>query len=113
MLSIAVHNIQIRASHGMYPEEAILGNDFEVDVDVCLPVTIKDDWPLIDYARISEIVHFVLLAEAVPLLEMLVRDIWLKINQEWPELSHIKITIRKLNPQMKGSNKHAQVTFES
>lgn len=113
MLSVAVHNIQVRGPHGMYPEEALLGNDFEIDVEVFLPVSIRDDWPLIDYARISEIVHFVLQAEPVPLLEMLVRDIWLKIKQEWPELSRIKVVVRKLKPPMKGNIRHAQVTFDA
>lgn len=112
MLSIAVNNIQIRAGHGMYPEEAIRGNDFEVDVAVFLPIGIQDDWPLIDYSRISEIVHFVMLAETVPIMEMLVQDIWIRIKQEWPELAKIRVAIRKLNPPMKGDVHHAQVSFE-
>lgn len=112
MLSISVHNILIRAPHGMYPEEAIMGNDFEVDVEVKLPVSIIDDWPLVDYARITEIVYFVMHAKTVPLLEMLVREIWMKIKEEWTELSLVKVSIRKLNPPMNASVKHAQVTFE-
>ena len=75
MLSVSLHNIRIRAPHGLYPEEALHGNDFEVDIDVRLPATIGENWPLIDYARISEIVHDVVKGKTVPLLEMLVQDI--------------------------------------
>jgi dihydroneopterin aldolase len=96
----------------MYPEEAARGNDFEVDIDVRLPVTISEDWPLIDYVRISEIVHFVMRGDTVPLLEMLAQAIFLKIREEWPMLSHIKVCIRKMHPPMPGDIRAAQVCFE-
>jgi dihydroneopterin aldolase len=112
MLTISLHCIRIHGPHGMYPEEAERGNDFEVDVDVRLPATIKDEWPLVDYSRINEIVQGVMKGERVPLLEMLVRDIWQQIRFEWPQLTHIKVTIRKMHPPMKGNVKAAQVCFE-
>lgn len=112
MLTVSLHSIRIHGPHGLYPEEAVTGNDFEVDVDVRLPATINDEWPLIDYTRINEIVRLVIEGERVPLLEMLVRDIWLRLRKEWPQLSHIKVCIRKLHPPMKGNIKAAQVCFE-
>jgi dihydroneopterin aldolase len=96
----------------MYPEEALHGNDFEVDVDVRLPATIGENWPLIDYARISEIVHDVVGGKTVPLLEMLVQEIFIQLRGEWPVLSHIRVTIRKMHPPMPGDVKYAQVCFE-
>ena len=101
MLTISLHCIRIHGPHGLYPEEAETGNDFEVDVDVRLPATIKDEWPLVDYSRINDIVRSVMKGERVPLLEMLVRNIWMGIRAEWPQLTHIKVTIRKLRPPMK------------
>lgn len=112
MLTISLHCIRLHAPHGLYPEEAARGNDFEVDVDVRLPANIKDDWPLVDYARINELVRGVMLGERVPLLEMLVRDIWQALRKEWPQLSHIKVCIRKLHPPMEGQVRAAQVCFE-
>ena len=112
MLSVSLHNIRIRGPHGMYPEEAITGNDFEVDIDVRLPATIGEDWPLVDYSRISEIVHEVMQGKAQPLMEMLVQDIYGQIRREWPMLSHIKVTVRKMNPPMPGDVRYAQVCFE-
>jgi len=112
MLTVSLHNIQIRAQHGLYPEEAIRGNDFEIDIDVRFPATLEDDWPLIDYARINEIVRFVVEGERVPLLEMLARDIFIKLRAEWPILSHIKVCIRKMKPPVPGNVDYAQVCFE-
>ncbi len=112
MLTISLHHIHIRGPHGMYPEEAIHGNDFEVDIDARLPVIIGEDWPLIDYARISEIVHFVLKGDPVPLLEMLAQAIYVRMREEWPVLTHIKITIRKMYPPMPGDVRYAQICFE-
>lgn len=112
VLTVSLHHIRIRAPHGLYPEEAARGNDFEVDVDTRLPVTIGEDWPLIDYARISEIVHIVMNGDAMPLLEMLAQEIFRKLRAEWPILSHIKVTIRKMHPPMPGDVRYAQVCFE-
>ena len=112
MLTISVHNIEIRAGHGLYPEEAIKGNDFEVDVDVQLPAKISDEWPLIDYSRVNEIVKAVMQGETVPLLEMLVKKIFSSIQNEWPQLTNIKVCIRKMHPPMPGTVKYAQVCFE-
>ncbi len=102
----------MRGPHGLYPGEAERGNDFEVDVDVRIPAAIDEDWPLIDYARLSEIVHSVMNGDTVPLLEMLVREIWKRIRAEWPQLSHIKVAIRKMHPPMPGKVAYAQVCFE-
>lgn len=113
MLSISLHTIRIRAPHGLYPEEAERGNDFEVDVEVRLPAGIGDEWPLIDYARIHEFAGAVMNGVRVPLLEMLVRDIWLRIRKEWPQLSFIRVCVRKLRPPMGGDVEAAQVCFES
>ena len=113
MLSISLRNIRIRAPHGLYPEEAERGNDFEIDVDVRLPAGITDEWPLIDYARIHELTHEVMAGARVPLLEMLVREIWLRIRKEWPQLAFIRVCVRKLRPPMGGDVEAAQVCFES
>lgn len=112
MLTISLQCIRVRGPHGLYPEEAQRGNDFEVDVDVRLPATIQEEWPLIDYAHISELVHNVMQGARVPLLEMLVRDVWQRIRKEWPQLTHIKVSIRKLHPPMEGNVRAAQVCFE-
>jgi 7,8-dihydroneopterin aldolase/epimerase/oxygenase len=112
MLTISLQNIRLHGPHGLYAEEAELGNDFEIDVDLRLPATITEDWPLIDYTRINDIVRLVMRGERVPLLEMLVRDIWKRLRAEWPQLSHIRVAIRKLRPPMKGDIRAAQVCFE-
>ncbi len=112
MLSISLHSISLHGPHGMYAEEADNGNDFEVDVTVRLPAQITDEWPLIDYARINELVRQVVKGARVPLLEMLVRDVWTRIRSEWPQLTHIKVSIRKLRPAIKGNIKSAEVCFE-
>jgi dihydroneopterin aldolase len=112
MLTVSLHCIRLHGPHGLYPEEVERGNDFEVDVDVRLPATINEDWPLVDYARINELVRAVMLGPRVPLLEMLVRDIWKSMRKEWPHLTHIKVAIRKLHPPMEGQVRAAQVCFE-
>lgn len=113
MLTVSLDTICIRGPHGLYPEEAINGNDFEIDVRLSLPITIDQDWPLLDYSRVNEIVRSVLTGETVPLLEMLVRDIYTRIRLEWPDLSLIRVCVRKMHPPMPGKVNFAQVCFEA
>jgi dihydroneopterin aldolase len=113
MLTVSLDTIQIRGPHGLYPEEAINGNDFEIDVRLSLPTTIDEDWPLLDYSRVSEIVHAVMKGETVPLLEILVRDIYNRLRDEWPDLGLVRVCVRKMQPPMPGMVNYAEVCFES
>ncbi len=37
MLTVSLHGIKVHAPHGLYEQEHVLGNNFEVDVDIWLP----------------------------------------------------------------------------
>lgn len=113
MLTVSLNTIKIRGPHGLYPEEAIHGNDFEIDIVLQIPVGIKDEWAWVDYSRVNEIVREVMLGETVPLLETLVRDIYTRIKDEWPHLAKVQVCVRKLNPPMPGTVNYAQVCFEA
>ena len=40
MLTISLKGLRFYAFHGVYPEEKIIGNQFEIDLDIeCIPVS--------------------------------------------------------------------------
>jgi dihydroneopterin aldolase len=96
----------------MYEEEKILGNHFEVDVDLTLPVPGGSSLPFADYTQIHALVHeemqrrAALLEEVIPLLHA-------ALCETFPAAQRIRIAIRKMAPPMSGEVAYAQVVFET
>ena len=109
---VSLHRIRVHAPVGMYAEEKILGNDFEVDVDVTLPVPAGSSLPFADYTRIHAIVleemrrRAALLEEVIPLMHT-------ALAEAFGDHTAIRIAIRKLHPPMVGEVGYAQVVYET
>lgn len=109
MLTVSLHGIQITAPHGLYPEEHVLGNVFEIDVDIELLDV--QPWPYADYTIIQRIVSEVFHLQG-QLLETFVYNIHTALKAEFSKAIKIKVAVRKLNPPMPGAVKYAQVCYE-
>lgn len=109
MLTVSLHGIKIHAPIGMYPEERILGNMFEIDVDVWLPDT--HPWPFTDYTLIQKTVSAIF-KQPGELIETFVYDIHDALRQQITKAEKIRVAIRKLHPPMEGDVAYAQVCFE-
>jgi dihydroneopterin aldolase len=111
MLSVSLHGIRLHAPHGLYPQEHVLGNDFEVDVDVFINVTHNQPWPFVDYALIQNIVANVF-EQPGQLLETFVHNIYSALKLNIANTEKIKVAVRKLHPPLNGDVRYAQVCFE-
>ena len=111
MLTISLHGIQLHAKVGLYPEEKIKGNDFEIDVDVWANTEKGEPLPFYDYALIHDIVVAAFNIEA-ELLEELVQDIHSQLKMAFPEAEKIKVSVRKLRPPLAADVRYSQVCFE-
>lgn len=109
MLTVSLHKIKLTAPHGLYPQEHILGNTFEVDADVQLPDA--QPWPYADYTIIHRVVNEVFHKEG-QLLETFVYNIHSALKTEFPFALSVKVTVRKLNPPMTGVTGYSQVCYE-
>jgi len=109
MLSVSLKSIRLTAPHGLYPQEHILGNDFEVDVDIYLPDS--QPWPYADYTLIQSTVAEVFHKEG-QLLETFVYNIHSALKASFPVSLKVKVAVRKLHPPMPGEVAHAQVCYE-
>jgi dihydroneopterin aldolase len=110
MLTVSLHGIKIHAPHGLYPEEHILGNAFEIDVDIWLNDT--QPWPFADYSLIQKTVATIFQMEG-QLLETFVLNIHTALKENFPIAEKIRVAVRKLNPPMTGEVAYAQVCYES
>ena len=109
MLTVSLNSIKLNAPHGLYPQEHILGNSFEVDADLTLPDA--QPWPYADYTLIQQAVSDVFHKEG-QLLETFVCNIHTALKEVFPFALKVKVTVRKLHPPMSGQVAYAQVCYE-
>ncbi len=110
MLTVSLHGIKIHAPHGLYPQEHILGNAFEVDVDVWLPDA--QPWPFADYTLIRQTVSDIF-QQPGQLLEKFTYNSHTALKELFPVAEKIKVCVRKLHPPMPGEVRFAQVCYEA
>jgi 7,8-dihydroneopterin aldolase/epimerase/oxygenase len=109
MFTVSLHQIKIIAAIGLYPQEKILGNRFEVDIEV----DVKDytEKRFVDYTLLNELIHKAF-EQDEKILEVLALKIFKATKNQFPFVQRIKITLRKMNPPMQGDISYAQVVFE-
>ena len=110
MLTVSLHGIKIIAPHGLYPQEHILGNTFEVDVDVFLPHALP--WPFADYTVIRQVVADIFQLPG-QLLETFVYNIHTALKASFPVAEKIKVSIKKMHPPMPGDVAYSMVCYEA
>ena len=101
------------AFHGVYEEERVKGNKFEVDLTIDYPYEDKvaDDQldNTIDYAELYEIVKTVM-DKPANLLEHLAVSIRDQINDKFEHIEQVNVTVTKFNPPINGRCEKAEVT---
>jgi len=105
MITISIHGAEFFAYHGFYPEEQKLGNKFLVDVEVSfLPLTnMKEDKisNTVDYEQLYNMVDEQM-KHTRKLIETVAQAIVDQIKNNFPVVEKIQISIKKLNPPLKG-----------
>jgi dihydroneopterin aldolase len=109
MLTVSLHKIKIHAPIGLYPQENILGNVFEADVDIWL--SDAQPWPFADYTLVQKTVADTF-EQPGQLLETFVLNIHTALKQNFPAAEKIRVAVRKLHPPMPGDVAYAQVCYE-
>ena len=99
MITIHLSRLQFHALHGVYPAEALTGNDFEVDVDVKYEesgMELTDIDAMINYEQLFSIVYN-RMQIPTPLLETVANVVVEDIKAMYPYILSVKISIMKLN----------------
>jgi dihydroneopterin aldolase len=114
MLSIHLHNITLHGHHGIYDEEKLLGNDFELNITIKhspqrLPVRHLAD--TVDYIAVYELVKK-RMAIPTALLETLATEIAQEILAQFSLAEAVFISIRKLYPPVSQLDGSVGVSFE-
>jgi dihydroneopterin aldolase len=100
MLSIHLHNVKFFAYHGLYEEEKIKGNEFEIDVivnyvEINLPIISINQ--TINYELVFELIRE-RMRHPTELLETIAIDIAHKILNDFSLAEEVFLSIKKIQP---------------
>ncbi|MEM9835927.1 MAG: dihydroneopterin aldolase [Bacteroidota bacterium] len=102
---IGLEDVRFHAPHGFYEEEHLAGNEFSIDVEVesnILGAATQDDLGgTVNYSTI----YYLLQAEMkkpTQLLEALAYRMAARIQNQFPQVSSVRLRLRKLNPPLGG-----------
>lgn len=114
MNTISLHGAEFFAYHGFYPEEQKLGSKFIVDVDVDFTpgADLKDDniGGTINYEQLYEIVEEQM-KQTKKLIETVARNILDDAKRRLPAAKAVRVSIKKLNPPLKGKVGYSCITL--
>jgi dihydroneopterin aldolase len=112
-MTIELKGLRFFAEHGMYAEEKKVGNEFEVDVSVVYKTpkkTITSIEETVNYVEIYRIIEDEF-KERKLLLETCAMLICEKVQQVFPEIKNISISIKKINPPITNFTGYVGVRF--
>ena len=114
MLTIHLKDIRCFAHHGIFAEEKILGNEYEIDILIqCTTHSglIQHLNETIDYATVYQLLQERMI-RPTPLLETIASDFSYMILQEFPLAKNIRFSIHKMHPPIEGLVGQVGVIFE-
>ncbi len=114
MLTIELQQLIFHAHHGIYAEERTVTNSFEVNLAVSLPETgsaYNSTEDTISYVNLYAIVKQKI-QDPVFLLEKICKGIILKIKQQYPQVTEIRISIYKLRAPIENFTGRVGVTMQ-
>lgn len=115
MDKLVLKGLRFHGLHGVYEEEKIIGNTFEVDLAFSLSLqeaAQNDDLDkTIDYAKARDIVAEILEKNSLNLIETLCFKIGSQLVKNF-KVQEVEVKVRKMNPPMEGETEYSEVTMQ-
>ena len=111
--TIELNCIRFFGEHGMYEKEKKVGNEFEVDVSIVCKSPkkiINSIEQTINYAEVYRIIREEF-AQRKFLLETVAMQMADHLQQQFPEIETVKISIRKLHPPITNFSGSVGITY--
>lgn len=110
---IQLRDVMIYAQHGVMPEERVLGNQYRVNVRLCIDAEsfVEDDLSkTVSYADVFDVLKMTMGIPAA-LLETVVVRFAKEVKRRWPMIKHGEIEIIKTVPPIPGMIGEAGVKY--
>ena len=112
-ITIDLKGLRFFGEHGMYPEEMKVGNEFEVDLSLTLKApkqVITSLEETINYVEVYRIIQEEL-ADRKQLLETCAMQIGERLNEQFPEVRSVSVTIKKISPPITNFSGTIGITY--
>ncbi len=114
LMTIELTGLRFHAFHGLYEEEKIAGNEFEVSLYVSYypkSEMVNELSDTINYAVIFDLVKN-RMCQRTDLLETIAMSITEKIHKQFPEVQKVDISIKKMHPPITGFIGNVAVRYQ-
>ncbi|MEQ8577333.1 MAG: dihydroneopterin aldolase [Balneola sp.] len=115
MDKLVIKGLKFHGLHGVFEQEKIIGNIFEVDLAFGLSLQKAGETDnldhTIDYAKVRLLVEEIMKSHSLNLIETLTLNIGEKLFKEF-DLGNLEVKVRKLNPPMEGETEYSEVTMQ-
>lgn len=112
--TVEIKNLRIKAAHGVFPQERIVGNIFEVSLKICYPMAqamLHDSLHgTISYADVIELVKTIM-KQPVQLLEHVAYNIRRALLETYPQITGGDIRVAKIQPPVAAELDEVAVTI--
>lgn len=115
MGKIILENIRIYSNHGCLDEEALIGSDYvvdlEIDADLSKSAQTDELNDTVDYVHLNKIVKEEVSIRS-KLLEKVAERVLQRVGNEIPMVSYAKIKLSKMNPPIGGNVEKVSIILE-
>lgn len=115
MGKIILENIRIYSNHGCLEEEALIGSDYvvdlEIDADLSKSAQTDELEDTVDYVHLNKIVKEEVSIRS-KLLEKVADRVLQRVGNEIPMVSYAKIKLSKMNPPIGGNVEKVSIILE-
>lgn len=104
VITVELTKLRMFAAHGWHKEEAVLGNEFEVNVALTISApekTIHSIDETVNYVTVYGIVKEEM-DNTKPLLETCAQQIAERLHRQFQQVKSVKVNIKKLQPPIAG-----------
>ncbi len=114
MLTIHLHKLLFHSFHGVYEEEQLLGNDFEVNADIELETSeqLTKLRQTVNYVTVYEVIKQ-RMQQPTPLLETVAQELAQLIHKIDDRIKSVSITIKKLSPPIENFQGEVGVSYKT
>ena len=114
MLTIHLHKLLFHSFHGVYEEEQLLGNDFEVNADIVLDTNeqLTKLRQTVNYVTVYEMIKH-RMQQPTPLLETVAQELNQAIHKFDNRIKSVNITIKKLSPPIENFQGEVGVSYKT
>lgn len=109
MFTVQLETIKLYAPVGLYPQEAVLENELEINIAVRDTNATIETLPFIDYSKIYTLVRRVC-TQRTELLEQLLQELFQQLRALYPHCL-FNISIAKCNPPVGGKVAQSKISW--